>query len=46
MISQLANLQYDVPMLIIGASIFLNLRYLLAALFSPLRDIKDPTLAR
>jgi hypothetical protein len=46
MISQLANLQYDVPMLITGASIFLNLRYLLAALFSPLRDVKGPTLAR
>ncbi|KAL2824354.1 cytochrome P450 [Aspergillus cavernicola] len=46
MISQLANLQYDVAMLITVACILLTLRYLLAALFSPLRDVKGPTLAR
>ncbi|KAJ6000128.1 hypothetical protein N7481_000537 [Penicillium waksmanii] len=46
MISQLANLQYDVPMLITAASVLLVLRYLLVGLFSPLRDVKGPTLAR
>lgn len=46
MISQLATLQYDVPMLIAAASVLLILNYLLGALFNPLRDVKGPTLAR
>lgn len=46
MISQLANLQYDVPLLIAAAIVLLTLRYSLAALFSPLSDVKGPTLAR
>jgi hypothetical protein len=46
MISQLACLQYDVSMLITAASILLILSYLFAALFSPLRDVEGPTLAR
>jgi hypothetical protein len=46
MIAQLANLQYDVPMLITAAGALLILHYLLGALFRPLRDVKGPTLAR
>jgi hypothetical protein len=46
MLSQLATLQYDVPMLITAATVLLVLNYVLAALFNPLRDVKGPTLAR
>ncbi|QKX60212.1 uncharacterized protein TRUGW13939_07355 [Talaromyces rugulosus] len=46
MISQFAYLQYDVSMLITAASIVFILRYLSAALFSPLHDVQGPTLAR
>lgn len=44
MISQLAYLPYDV--LIAATSALLILYYLLGALFSPLRDVKGPTLTR
>ena len=46
MLSQFANLQYDVPMLIAAAGILLILHYSLGDLFNPLRDVKGPTLAR
>lgn len=46
MISQLANIQYDVPMLVTASCILFILRYLLQALFDPLRDIKGPVLTR
>ncbi|OOQ90429.1 putative P450 monooxygenase [Penicillium brasilianum] len=46
MISQLATLQYNVPMLITAATVLLVLNYVLGALFNPLRDVKGPTLAR
>ena len=45
MISQLAYLSYNAPVLIAAASALLILYYLLGAL-GPLRDIKGPTLAR
>lgn len=46
MISQLVYLPYDVPVLIAAASALLILYYLPVGLFSTLRDIKGPTLAR
>lgn len=46
MISHLANIQYDVPMLVTAAGIVLILRYLLRVLLDPLRDIKGPVLTR
>ncbi|GIJ90957.1 hypothetical protein Asppvi_009922 [Aspergillus pseudoviridinutans] len=46
MIAQLAYLQYDVPTLVTTACALLILRYLLRALFDPLRDVKGPTFAR
>ncbi|CAG8901745.1 unnamed protein product [Penicillium egyptiacum] len=46
MISQLASLPYDVLTLIAAASTLLILYYLLWDLFSPLHDVKGPTLTR
>jgi hypothetical protein len=46
MLSQFANLQYDVPMLITAAGILWIVHYSLRVLFNPLRDVKGPTLAQ
>ncbi|EXJ71806.1 uncharacterized protein A1O5_05616 [Cladophialophora psammophila CBS 110553] len=46
MISQLQDLQHNVPVVIAVSCALLILSYLLRVLFSPLRDVKGPALAR